>query len=76
MEAILCLIFLIVMIILTISYIVSEIKHQKEFKQLLEQLNYEDALNEISKIVKNKLKESSKITKIKSVLNKIYIRKS
>ena len=48
-----------------------EIKSNKEFKKALEQLSYEDTLNDISNIIKEKWKESIKIAKIKNALNKL-----
>lgn len=71
MEAILTLLVLIVMLLLTIVSIYKEIKDNKEFKELLNQLSYEDTLNDISNIIKEKWKESTKIAKIKDVLNKL-----
>ena len=59
------------MISLPIIVVIQEIKSNKEFKKALEQLSYEDTLNDISNIIKEKWKESTKIAKIKDVLNKL-----
>lgn len=71
MEYILTLVAIILLISLPIIVVIQEIKSNKEFKKALEQLSYEDTLNDISNIIKEKWKESIKIAKIKNALNKL-----
>lgn len=70
MEQILALIAIMLLISLPIIFIFSEIKSGREFRKLIEQLKYEDMLNEISRIVKDKREtKTSKLEKIEVVLN-------
>lgn len=71
MEYILTLVAIILLISLPIIVVIQEIRSDKEFKKALEQLAYEDALNDISNLIKSKFAESTKIKKIKEVLNKL-----
>lgn len=71
MEYILTLVAIILLISLPIIVVIQEIRSDKEFKKALEQLSYEDTLNDISNIIKEKWKESTKIAKIKNALNKL-----
>lgn len=70
MQNVLVMILTIMLVCLPIIFIFSEIKSGREFRKLIEQLKYEDMLNEISRIVKDKREtKTSKLEKIEVVLN-------
>lgn len=70
MQNVLAMISIIMLICLPIIFIFSEVKSGREFRKLIEQLKYEDMLNEISRIVKDKREtKTSKLEKIEVILN-------
>lgn len=70
MQNVLAMISIIMLICLPIIFIFSEVKSGREFRKLIEQLKYEDMLNEISRIVKDKKEtKTSKLEKIEVILN-------
>lgn len=70
MQNVLVMISTIMLICLPIIFIFSEVKSGREFRKLIEQLKYEDMLNEISRIVKDKSEtKTSKLEKIEVILN-------
>ena len=69
MEYILTMIAIILLISLPIFFVISEIMSNREFRKALELLNYEDKLNEISNIMKDKCSMKSKFEKIQIILN-------
>ncbi|MBO7043169.1 hypothetical protein J6W34_01160 [bacterium] len=70
MQNVLAMISIIMLIGLPIIFIFSEVKSGREFRKLIEQLKYEDMLNEISRIVKDKKEtKTSKLEKIEVILN-------
>lgn len=70
MQNVLAMISIIMLIGLPIIFIFSEVKSGREFRKLIEQLKYEDMLNEISRIVKDKREtKTSKLEKIEVILN-------
>ena len=69
MEHILTLIAIILLISLPVFFIISEVTSNREFRKALELLNYEDKLNEISAIMKDKCSMKTKLEKIQIILN-------
>lgn len=69
MEYILTTIAIILLISLPIFFIISEVMSNREFRKALELLNYEDKLNEISNIMKDKCSMKDKLEKIQIILN-------
>jgi len=69
MEYILTMIAIILLISLPIFFVISEIMSNREFRKALELLNYEDKLNEISAIMRDKCSMKSKLEKIQIILN-------
>ena len=69
MEHILTLIAIILLISLPIFFIISEVTSNREFRKALELLNYEDKLNEIAAIMRDKCSMKNKLEKIQIILN-------
>lgn len=69
MEHILTLIAIILLISLPVFFIISEVTSNREFRKALELLNYEDKLNEISAIMRDKCSMKDKLEKIQIILN-------
>ena len=69
MEYVLTMIAIILLISLPIFFIISEVMSNREFRKALELLNYEDKLNEISNIMKDKCSMKDKLEKIQIILN-------
>lgn len=69
MEYILTSIAIILLLLLPIFFIITEIMNNREFRKALELLNYEDKLNEISAIMKDRCSMKSKLEKIQIILN-------
>lgn len=69
MEYILTMIAIILLISLPIFFIISEVMSNREFRKALELLNYEDKLNEISAIMRDKCSMKDKLEKIQIILN-------
>lgn len=69
MEYILTSISIILLISLPIFFVISEIMSNREFRKALELLNYEDKLNEISAIMRDKCSMKDKLEKIQIILN-------
>jgi hypothetical protein len=69
MEHILTLIAILLLISLPIFFIISEVTSNREFRKALELLNYEDKLNEISAIMRDKCSMKDKLEKIQIILN-------
>jgi len=69
MEHILTMIAIMLLISLPIFFIISEVMSNREFRKALELLNYEDKLNEISAIMRDKCSMKDKLEKIQIILN-------
>lgn len=69
MEYILTMIAIILLISLPVFFIISEVMSNREFRKALELLNYEDKLNEISAIMRDKCSMKDKLEKIQIILN-------
>lgn len=69
--AILAFIAIVLLLSIPVFAVYSEYRSSKEFRKALEQLDYEDALNDISALIKSRLAESTKIKKIREVLNNL-----
>lgn len=69
MEYVLTMIAIILLISLPVFFIISEVMSNREFRKALELLNYEDKLNEISNIMKDKCSMKDKLEKIQIILN-------